>query len=80
MVVWLFVSVPFCQLTQNWFKLSHFEIENEWFQIQIQKDQNQNFEQEFKICERNKTKIVHHQNEEKMDKIIILAFFMTVAF
>jgi hypothetical protein len=33
-------------------------------QIQIHIDQNQIFEEEFKICDSNKTKIVHRQSEQ----------------
>ncbi len=51
--------------------------------ISTQKDQNWNFELEFKISERNETEIVHHQkglNWTKMDEIFSLKLFITVAF
>ncbi len=43
-------------------RLGHCNVEFYQFQIwiQIQKDQNWDFEMKFKICERNQTDIVHH--------------------
>ncbi len=42
-----------------------------WIQIQIWMDQNQNFELEFKICERNETEIIHRQNWQNWMKCFV---------
>ncbi len=55
-------------------------IENRQFQIQIQiwKERNQNFEREFKICDRNEATIDHSQNAQNCMYSLVL--FITVAF
>ncbi len=55
-----------------------FQYQQFWIWIQIWKGQNQKFEREFKICERNKSKISHRQNEWNWTKYFVILPFCTV--
>ncbi len=53
------------------FAFSNFDIGKLqfWIKIQIWKDKNQNFEQDFKILDRNKAEITHRWNKENLMKL-----------